>query len=80
MKEGDSKNVDVNDDGKDDFVIKCETIKWSNTEAVEFSFTTASKKSGGVIPGFELWTLLVGGLMVFSIRRLKNVRSTGPRN
>jgi hypothetical protein len=27
MKEGDSKTVDVNNDGTDDFVIKCETIK-----------------------------------------------------
>jgi len=73
MKEGDSKSVDVNDDGTDDFVITCETIRWSNTETVEFSFTKASKEpeTGTGIPGFEPWTIAVGGIAALGMRRLK---------
>jgi len=66
MKEGDTENVDVNSDGTDDYVITCKTIN-SIAQTVEFSFTIASKKSGGGIPGFELWTLVVGGLVALYV-------------
>lgn len=68
MSEGDSENVDVNDDGTDDFKITCKTIN-SVAQTVEFSFTKASKKSGSAIPGFELWTMVLGGLLAFSVLR-----------
>ena len=77
MKEGDSKAVDVNNDGTDDFIINCETIKWSNTEAVELSFTTDKKESRSGIPGFEPLTLAVGGLLSLILLRLKKVGSSG---
>ncbi len=80
MKEGDSETVDVNDDGADDFVITCKTIKWSGSEAVEFSFTTkTSKESGGGIPGFGLWTLVLGGLVALYTRKYtkKTIKTVG---
>ncbi|MCJ7732596.1 fibronectin type III domain-containing protein, partial [Candidatus Bathyarchaeota archaeon] len=75
MKEGDSKTVDVNNDGTNDFVIKCETIKWSNTEAVELSFTKAPKETKTGVPGFELWTLLAGALVALNAHRLSVKKS-----
>lgn len=68
MKEGDSENVDVNDDGTDDYVITCKTIK-SAAQTVELSFTKASTKSGGGVPGFGPWTLVLGGLVALYARK-----------
>jgi len=71
MKEGDSENVDVNEDGTDDFVITCKTIN-SDAETVEFSFTKDSKKPGVGVPGFGLWTMVLGGLV--AIYAQKHIR------
>ena len=76
MKEGDSKTVDVNNDGTDDFVINCKTIKWSNIEAVELSFTTAKKESAKGIPGFQPWTLIVGGFIALTTFRVFTKKPT----
>jgi len=72
MSEGDSENVDVNGDGTDDFKITCETITSEPAEGfpqtVKFSFTKdLGAASGGGTPGFELWTLVVAGLVAFSV-------------
>ncbi len=76
MKEGDSKTVDVNNDGTNDFVMKCETIRWSNTEAVEISFTTAKKESANGIPGFMPWTLIVGSFLAIATFRVSSRKPT----
>jgi len=71
MSEGDSENIDVNGDGKDDFTITCKTIISDPAEGlpktVEFSFTTGSFGPGSGTPGFELWTLVVAGIVAFSV-------------
>jgi len=73
MSDGDSKIIDVNGDGKDDLKITCVTITSEPAEGfpqtVKFSFTTKNigESSEGGTPGFELWTLLVAGLVVLSI-------------
>jgi hypothetical protein len=68
MSEGESENIDVNGDDTDDFKITCETITSEPAEGfpqtVEFSFT---KKLGGGTPGFELWILMVAGLVAFCV-------------
>ena len=66
MSEGDSENVDVNSDSTDDYVITCNTIN-SVAQTVEFSFTKASKKPGVGVPGFESWTLVLGGLVALYV-------------
>ena len=73
MKEGDSENVDVNSDETDDYIITCKTIN-SGAQTVEFSFTKAPKRaSGSGIPGFELWTLVLGGLIaLYTLNHSKN--------
>jgi hypothetical protein len=73
MSEGDSVNIDVNGDGKDDFKITCKTITSNPAEGfpqtVEFSFTTKNigGSSEGGTPGFELWTLVIAGLVVLIV-------------
>jgi hypothetical protein len=72
MSEEDSENIDVNGDGTDDFKITCKTITSEPAEGfpqtVEFSFTkNIGGTSGGGTPGFELWTVVVAGLVVFSV-------------
>jgi hypothetical protein len=72
MSEEDSEKIDVNGNGTDDFKITCETITSEPAEGfpqtVEFSFTTnLGGSSGGGTPGFELWTLMVAGLVVLSV-------------
>jgi hypothetical protein len=72
ISEGDSENVDVNGDGTADFKITCKTITSEPAEGfpqtVEFSFTkNLGETSGGGTPGFELLTLVVAGLVAFSI-------------
>jgi len=76
MSEGDSVNIDVNGDGKDDFKITSKTITSNPAEGfpqtVEFSFTTknlggSSGNEIGGTPGFELWILLIAGLVVLSM-------------
>jgi hypothetical protein len=72
MSEGDSENVDVNGDGTADFKLTCKTITSEPAEGfpqtVEFSFTkNLGETSGSGTPGFELWTLIVAGLVAFSI-------------
>ncbi|MBU0497297.1 MAG: fibronectin type III domain-containing protein [Candidatus Thermoplasmatota archaeon] len=70
MSEGDTENVDVDGDGTDDFKITCVTITSEPDEGypqtVEFSLKTGSFGPGSGTPGFELWTLLVAGLVAFS--------------
>ena len=73
MSEGDSENVDVNSDGTDDFKFTCKTITSKSAEGfpqtVKFTFTTKNlgESSKGGTPGFELWTFVIAGLVVFSI-------------
>jgi hypothetical protein len=72
MSEGDSENVDVNGDGTADFKLTCKTITSEPAEGfpqtVEFSFTKdLGGTSGGGTPGFELCSLIVAGLVAFSV-------------
>lgn len=71
MSEGDTENVDVDDDGTDDFKITCVTITSEPAEGypqtVEFSLKTGSFGPGSGTPGFELWTLVVAGIVAFSM-------------
>ena len=77
MSEGDTKNVDVDGDGTDDFKITCVTITSEPAEGypqtVEFSFTTKlGGSSGGGTPGFELVALIAAigvALILFRRRR-----------
>jgi len=76
MSEKNSKTIDVNGDGTNDFKFICVTITSEPAEGfpqtVKFSFTTknlggiSGNETGGT-PGFELWTLLIAGLVVLSM-------------
>jgi len=72
MSEGDSVNIDVNGDGKDDFKITCKTITSNPAEGfpqtVEFSFTTkniggSSGNGNSGTPGFELSIFVAASLI-----------------
>ena len=71
ISEGDSKTIDVNGDGTNDFKFTCVTITSEPAEGfpqtVKFSFTTKNleESSEGGTPGFELWTLLIAGILTF---------------
>jgi hypothetical protein len=76
ISEGDSVNIDVNGDGKDEFKITCKTITSNPAEGfpqtVEFSFTTkniggSSGNGNSGTPGFEFWTLVIAGLVVLIV-------------
>ena len=76
MPEGDSKTIDVNGDGTNDFKLTCVTITSEPAEGfpqtVKFSFTTknlggSSGNGNSETPGFELWTLVVAGIVVLSV-------------
>jgi hypothetical protein len=76
MSEGDTKNVDVDGDGTDDFKITCKTITSEPAEGfpqtVEFSLTTNIGGSGGGTggtPGFELILVLVAVALVLFWQR-----------
>jgi len=77
MSKGDTKNVDVDGDGKDDFKITCKTITSNPAEGypqtVELSFTTKIEgSSGNGTPGFEIVALVAaigGALILFRHRR-----------
>lgn len=72
MSRGESRHIDVNGDGKDDFKITCVNITSQPIQGfpqtAEFSFTkNLGGTSAGGTPGFELWTLIIAGLVVFSV-------------
>jgi hypothetical protein len=78
MSEGNSDNIDVNGDGKNDLKITCKTITSNPAEGflqtVKFSFTTKLAESGGgtsKTPGFELMLVLFAvTLILFWQRRV----------
>lgn len=76
MLEGDTEDVDVDDDGKYDFKITCVTITSEPAEGfpqtVEFSFTTGSFGPGsgtGGTPGFELIVILIAVVLILFFKR-----------
>jgi hypothetical protein len=73
MSEGDSENIDVNGDGKDDFRIKCVKITSDPAEGypqtAEFSFTTGSFGPGSGTPGFELIAVLIAVALIIFFKR-----------
>ena len=76
MSKGDSKIIDINDDGKDDFKFTCLTITSESAEGfpqtVKFSFTTKNigGSSEGNTPGFELVALITSiGIVLILLRR-----------